>query len=414
MRHLRRVARSPKAAERGNVALTGELRLAEVQRTAQDTFLDVEVRPSDLLPDRLDGWAGAEVRLGIHWLGPRGVMLALNGPRSEPLDLEVARWTPVRRLIRVGPRPPGASELQVELVAEGVAWGSAAGLAPLRFAAPLDPVPVPALPRSHGPEAPEEPPSQTRSWLAAGWPRDAGPEEMAIYVGADLARFLISVQLLPDPPGRVLEIGSNPYFISRLIRRRFPSVDLSMTNYFGDDAREITQDVVDADGRVLDTFHSQLVETETEPLPYPDESFDTVLLCEVIEHLIRDPVFQLTQIARVLRPGGTFILTTPNVARAVNRRRLSQRQGIYDPYSRFGPHGRHNREYTADELFELVRGVGFEIESYLTRPVHAVPDPGPEWFRATDDDGAGDYHFLRLRRAERLPAEPLRPAWLYR
>lgn len=237
---------------------------------------------------------------------------------------------------------------------------------------------------------------------------------MADYVGADLARFLMSVQLMPDEPGRILEIGSNPYFMSRLVRRRYPDAELRMTNFFGTPGSAADQDVVDAEGRVLESFHSDLVDTEATPLPHPDGAFDTVLLCEVIEHLIADPVFQLSEIARVLRPGGALILTTPNVARAANRTRLAQRQGIYDPYSGYGPHGRHNREYTADELLELTAGCGFVPVAYLTRPVHTVPDPGAEWFRAADDDGAGDYHFLRLSRAERRIADPPRPAWLYR
>jgi hypothetical protein len=52
------------------------------------------------------------------------------------------------------------------------------------------------------------------------------------------------------------------------------------------------------------------------------------------------------------------------------------------------------------------------VERHLTRPVHHVPEPGPGWFAAADDDGAGDYHFLLARRGE--PAPPFRPAWLYR
>ena len=114
----------------------------------------------------------------------------------------------------------------------------------------------------------------------------------------------------------------------------------------------------------------------------------------------------------MLAPGGLLLLTTPNVARAENLHRLAQRQGIYDPYSRFGPHGRHNREYAAGELIELLTANGFAIERYLTRPVHDVPDPDAAWFAAADDDGAGDYHFVLARRGD--PAEPVRPAWLYR
>jgi len=40
-------------------------------------------------------------------------------------------------------------------------------------------------------------------------------------------------------------------------------------------------------------------------LPFPDESFDHLFLCFVLEHL-RDPVRVLADLARLLRPGGTI------------------------------------------------------------------------------------------------------------
>jgi SAM-dependent methyltransferase len=46
-------------------------------------------------------------------------------------------------------------------------------------------------------------------------------------------------------------------------------------------------------------------------LPFPTGSFDLVWCTEVIEHL-RDPVFTLSEIRRVLKPGGKLLLTTPN------------------------------------------------------------------------------------------------------
>jgi SAM-dependent methyltransferase len=397
------------------VARSPELRLDEVEARADGVHVHVEVRWSGALARAIGGpWARADVRLGLHWLDARGRPLVWDGPRSESL---VPRWlalAPQRRRIPVGRAPDGTGEMQIELVAEGVQWGGSAGLHPLRFRAPgiqhLTPSPGECRPRAV--PAPEEPAAVTREWLTSGWPADARPEEMAAYAGADLARFLMSVQLMPGEPGRVLEIGANPYFMSRLVRRRFPGSELRMTNYFGHSGGSIEQDVVDATGAVLDTFRSELVDTEVAPLPYESGGFDTVLLCEVIEHLVKDPVFQLAEIARVLKPGGTLVLTTPNVARAGNRHRLAQGQGIYDPYSRYGPHGRHNREYTAEELLELVAGVGFEPRLHLTRPVHHVT-PDAEWFDAADDDGAGDYHFLVARRSETPPA-PARPGWLYR
>ncbi len=45
-------------------------------------------------------------------------------------------------------------------------------------------------------------------------------------------------------------------------------------------------------------------------IPEPDGSFDAVLCTEVLEHL-PDPVRALDEMARLLRPGGIFIITAP-------------------------------------------------------------------------------------------------------
>ena len=46
-------------------------------------------------------------------------------------------------------------------------------------------------------------------------------------------------------------------------------------------------------------------------LPFRDESFDLVTANTVVEHLA-DPERQFREIGRVLRPGGTLLLHTPN------------------------------------------------------------------------------------------------------
>lgn len=45
--------------------------------------------------------------------------------------------------------------------------------------------------------------------------------------------------------------------------------------------------------------------------PYPADSFDLVWCSEVIEHL-KDPLFTIREIRRVLKPDGKLLLTTPN------------------------------------------------------------------------------------------------------
>lgn len=48
-----------------------------------------------------------------------------------------------------------------------------------------------------------------------------------------------------------------------------------------------------------------------EGLPYPDQTFDTVYMGEIIEHLT-DFKTALQEVRRVLKPDGVFILDTPN------------------------------------------------------------------------------------------------------
>jgi SAM-dependent methyltransferase len=50
----------------------------------------------------------------------------------------------------------------------------------------------------------------------------------------------------------------------------------------------------------------------TKRLPYPDGSFDAVLHSEGIEHL-DNQVEVLSELARVVKPGGVLIVTTPNL-----------------------------------------------------------------------------------------------------
>jgi 2-polyprenyl-3-methyl-5-hydroxy-6-metoxy-1,4-benzoquinol methylase len=48
-----------------------------------------------------------------------------------------------------------------------------------------------------------------------------------------------------------------------------------------------------------------------EPLPYDGARFDVIVSAEVIEHL-ENPRFVARELFRLLRPGGTLLLTTPN------------------------------------------------------------------------------------------------------
>jgi len=62
----------------------------------------------------------------------------------------------------------------------------------------------------------------------------------------------------------------------------------------------------------------QKVDVSSMNLPFESQTFDIVYMGEVIEHLV-DPDFAIKDVRRVLKPSGSLILSTPNLACWYNR-----------------------------------------------------------------------------------------------
>jgi SAM-dependent methyltransferase/uncharacterized protein YbaR (Trm112 family) len=129
-------------------------------------------------------------------------------------------------------------------------------------------------------------------------------------------------------------------------------------------------------------------------LPVPDRSLDVVVFSEVIEHLV-DTDAALEEIVRVLRPGGSLLLSTPNLAAWFNRvLLLAGVQPLFTEVSLRAIHGRpgsevvgHLRVFTRRALLALlsahglrtvaVRGAGYHDTPRVLRPLdrllRAVP-----------------------------------------
>lgn len=103
-------------------------------------------------------------------------------------------------------------------------------------------------------------------------------------------------------------------------------------------------------------------DVETGKLPIGDETIDTVLLLEVLEHFGLDPIHAFVEINRVLKPGGRLILSTPNAAAFGNYARIATGLGPYThiEFSGFSTN-RHNRLYDSVDFARMLESTGFNI-----------------------------------------------------
>ena len=129
--------------------------------------------------------------------------------------------------------------------------------------------------------------------------------------------------------------------------------------------------------------YKKIEDLNSKSLPFSDDSLDLVTCLEVLEHLCY-PDNIISEIYRVLKPGGELILTTPNLGSWSNRLLMifgyfpvsmsislkSEESGIRDmmkkePKTRDGAKfDYHVRAYTPSSLKIVLKENNFEIENF--------------------------------------------------
>lgn len=195
-------------------------------------------------------------------------------------------------------------------------------------------------------------------------------EEMQMYLSISAHRFDKTLKLVERvaPPGsRVLEIGANPYFVTAVLLHdlRLDTVCMGRPSVVWPGASApdtgTTERFIDVDGATY-PVRELVCNAEKDRFPIESNTFDLVIAAEVLEHLIFSPTHFLAEIHRVLRPGGHLLLTTPNAAQLRYLVRWIKHRSVWDQYSGYGVYGRHQREYTAPELHELLVALGYVVE----------------------------------------------------
>lgn len=145
-----------------------------------------------------------------------------------------------------------------------------------------------------------------------------------------------AARLAPLASGRLLDVGGGerPYgalfapYVKRYVGLEYPPMADNLAPEIWRDLKRVRA--------IIDVFGDGY------SLPFAEESFETVLCSEVLEH-VSDPERILREIGRVLKPGGVVLLTVPFMA-PLHQLPLD--------YYRFTPRG----------LVELIARSGMELE----------------------------------------------------
>lgn len=200
---------------------------------------------------------------------------------------------------------------------------------------------------------------------------DSISHEVRGYISDHLERFrrILSNVPISNGTGKILEVGAIantlPVYLN-ILQYGF----VAMQNMWENDLlnEQYIKSSIDSPKIQIDYF-----DIEVAPFPYEDNQFDVVICSEVLEHLSRDPMHMMVEISRVLKKGGLFILTTPNISSFFSLYRFLNGKHPY-MWSSYDGHttDRHNREYTIDEIERLFYDAGFNIlklETFSRKPV---------------------------------------------
>ncbi|MGI8802550.1 MAG: class I SAM-dependent methyltransferase [Solirubrobacteraceae bacterium] len=236
-------------------------------------------------------------------------------------------------------------------------------------------------------------PAANRAWLpvferflsidsVAAWPWEVVPEEQArelrlappkTNLGQGRGRFRLLAEILAAPVARgssICDVGAFPGTTLRLIRQlpggdrvRIGAAGLGIDGEFRRALQAIDVETIEAefDVRATDPGVSHLL-----AVPLPTERWDVVVCTEVVEHQLQ-PLALLVGCNRLLRPGGKLVLTTNSasfigdvlklLAGRHNVEALGRSHVLVDHAWR-----PHMRLYLLEEMEELLRLVGFDIE----------------------------------------------------
>jgi len=172
---------------------------------------------------------------------------------------------------------------------------------------------------------------------------------------ASLVRFLC--RIMPGLPPKLYFLNSLPENAALLDMGCGNGSKFNQYLRIRNDFRLYGCDIVDYSGSALRGVNFRIVNIQNEPLPWPDCTFDGIILNHVVEHLIRTE-YAIRETYRVLKKNGRIYIATP-----------SKKSTCYPSFKGWlGPKGgpinffddsSHIQAYSRHDLVMLLKTVGF-------------------------------------------------------
>ncbi|MCK4826591.1 class I SAM-dependent methyltransferase, partial [bacterium] len=122
-------------------------------------------------------------------------------------------------------------------------------------------------------------------------------------------------------------------------------------------------------------------------IPFEENTFDTVIASEIVEHLFLSPKALFAKLYPVLKPEGKLIVTTPNFASLLNIVLLIKNRNPAAPFpdeavwvdKRAQDPRVHPREYTVKEIESALLDAGFKVCSINTKANEGATNHNWRW-----------------------------------
>ncbi len=209
---------------------------------------------------------------------------------------------------------------------------------------------------------------------------EKNPDHLS-YAETHLRRFVTTINRIPPPrksSAKLLELGSC-FFFTPAIKKFAGYTDISCADWkegavSGTVEKRVTKQLK---GNEEHSFTTTFFNAETEAFPYPDQHFQTVICCEMLEHFSRDPMHLFWEANRVLAEDGLLFLTTPNITsvRAIEGLLTGYPPYLWMKYNLKDAAEQHYHEHTPETVKTFLEASGFAVVELETEDVWAKSNP---------------------------------------